>query len=166
MRVGKILVLQAGRPGEATQRNIGRGGNQRSKQHGDGGNGSENTGLRTIENAQRCPQREKHECKFARASNNGSGTQRVAARTRGAEQEPDNRSLEAGDRKSRKHDQGKVRTHEIDIDAHADTHEEQCEEEAAEGLDVGLELMPIIGFGKHYPGKECSQRHRHSDRPH
>ena len=56
--------------------------------------------------------------------------------------------------------------HQFDVDRHADPHEEQRQEEAAERLDVGFELVAEIRFGQHHAGQEGAERHRHADRVH
>ena len=48
----------------------------------------------------------------------------------------------------------------------ADGHEEQAEQDAAERLDVGFELVAIGGFGKHHAGEEGAHRHRQAGKLH
>ena len=45
---------------------------------------------------------------------------------------------------------------------HADAHEEQRQQQAAERLDVGFELVPVVGFGEQHAGEERAERHRHA----
>ena len=59
--------------------------------------------------------------------------------------------------------QRKVGPHDLQVDGHADAHEEQREQQAAERLDVGFELMAVGRFGEQHAGKERAERHRHAD---
>ena len=43
-------------------------------------------------------------------------------------------------------------TDEVEIDRHADAHEEQRKQESAEWLNVGFQLVPVIGFREHHAG--------------
>ena len=47
-----------------------------------------------------------------------------------------------------------------EVERHADAEEEQAEQEAAEGLDVRLELMAEARFGEEHAGEEGAHRHR------
>ena len=53
--------------------------------------------------------------------------------------------------------------HGVEIDRHPDSHEEEREQQAAERLDVGGELVAIARFGEQHAGQECAERHRHAD---
>ena len=71
-----------------------------------------------------------------------------------AEQQPDDRRLEYGDSDCRKEDQPKIGAHNSHVDAHADAHEEQGQQETAEWLDVGFELVSVVRFGEQHSGEE------------
>ena len=47
-----------------------------------------------------------------------------------------------------------------EVERHADAEEEQAEQDAAERLDVDLELMPEARFRQHHAGEERAHRHR------
>ena len=47
-----------------------------------------------------------------------------------------------------------------DVQAGADRHEEQAEQQALERLDRHLDLAPVFGFGQQQSGDECAERHR------
>ena len=53
--------------------------------------------------------------------------------------------------------------HDAGVDRHADAHEEQAEQDAAERLDVGLELMAEVRFGEEHAGEEGAHGHRQAD---
>ena len=52
------------------------------------------------------------------------------------------------------------RHHHRQIERHADAHEEERKQNAAERLDVGFELMAERGFREQNAGKERAHRHR------
>ena len=56
-----------------------------------------------------------------------------------------------------------VRPHDLQVDGHADAHEEQREQQAAERLDVGFELVAVGRFREQHAGEERAERHRHAD---
>ena len=47
-----------------------------------------------------------------------------------------------------------------EIEHHADGDEEQAEQDRAERVDVGLELVPVGRIGEHHAGDEGAQRGR------
>ena len=47
---------------------------------------------------------------------------------------------------------------QLQIEQHPDREEEQPEQDRAERLDVGLELVPVGQFGEHHAGDERAQR--------
>jgi hypothetical protein len=49
------------------------------------------------------------------------------------------------------------------VDPGPDGHEEQAEQQAPEGLDVGFQLAPELAFGQHHPGQEGAERGRQAD---
>ena len=51
----------------------------------------------------------------------------------------------------------------MQIEQHADRKEEQPEQDRAERLDVGLELMPVGRFGEHDAGDEGAERGRQTE---
>ena len=53
--------------------------------------------------------------------------------------------------------------HERKVDRHADRHEEQPEQDAAERLDIGLELVAEVRLGEEKAGEERAHRHREAD---
>ena len=53
-----------------------------------------------------------------------------------------------------------VGDNEIDVQRHPDAKKEEPEQNAAEGLHVGLELVAEGGLRQHYAGEECAHRHR------
>ena len=56
--------------------------------------------------------------------------------------------------------------HESDVDGHADRHEEQAEKQALEGIDIGLQLVPVLGLGEQHARQERAERHREADKIH
>ena len=55
---------------------------------------------------------------------------------------------------------------DAELERQADGHEEQAEQDAAERLDVGFELVPVGGFGEHDAGDEGAHRHRQPGKLH
>ena len=55
---------------------------------------------------------------------------------------------------------------QLQVEQHPDREEEQAEQDRAEGLDVGLELVPVGRFGEHHAGDERAQRDRQMQRVH
>ena len=86
----------------------------------------------------------------------------MAVRAGGAKQQPDDGGLEHRDDDRGGNDQPEIGAHHRHVDGHADAHEEQRQQEAAERLDVGLELVPVVQFGEQNAGEEGAQRHRHA----
>ena len=63
-------------------------------------------------------------------------------------------------------DQRPVAREHGEVERHADAEEEQPEQDAAERLDVDLELMPEARFRQHHAGEECAHRHRQAAQLH
>ncbi len=55
---------------------------------------------------------------------------------------------------------------DVEVERQADGHEEQAEQDAAERLDIGFELVPVGGFGEHHAGDERAHRHRQAGELH
>ena len=53
-----------------------------------------------------------------------------------------------------------------EIEHHADREEEQAEQDRAERLDVGLELVPVGRIGEHHAGDERAERGRQAEQLH
>ena len=47
-----------------------------------------------------------------------------------------------------------------EVERHADAEKEQAEQDAAKRFDIGLELVPEVGFRKQHAGEERAHRHR------
>ena len=63
------------------------------------------------------------------------------------------------------HEQGPL-CHQPQVEQHANGQEEQTEQDRAERLDIGLELMAVGGFGEHDAGDEGAERDREVKRVH
>jgi len=58
------------------------------------------------------------------------------------------------------HDRGdrtRLAEHARQVDAHAHGHEEQAQQQALEGLDLGLEFVPEFRVGQQHAGQERAQ---------
>ena len=55
---------------------------------------------------------------------------------------------------------GQSRAISAEVERHADAEEEQAEQQPAERLDVGLELVAEGRFGEEHAGEEGAHRHR------
>jgi hypothetical protein len=52
-----------------------------------------------------------------------------------------------------RHQPGRAHQH-AEVDAHAHGDEEQAQQQALEGLDVGFQLAPVLAFGQQHAGQE------------
>ena len=54
----------------------------------------------------------------------------------------------------------------LDVERHADTDEEEAEQEALERLDLRFDLVAVFGVGEQHAGDERAERHRDADQIH
>ncbi len=103
---------------------------------------------------------EQHEGEFARLRQEQRDPDGVVVRRTEEPREPvEQRRLDAHHDDHGEPDPPPAVQQVVRVDGHADGDEEETEEDAAEGLDVGLELVAEGGIGQHQPGKEGAHRH-------
>ena len=118
---------------------------------------------RGVEHAQRGAERNEHEGELAGRGQDRAGAQRVGTPHAGdAKQQPDDRGLQHRHGDGGGEDEPEILAHHRHVDGHADAHEEQRQQQAAERLDVGLEFMPVVRLGEQHAGQERAERHRHA----
>ena len=104
---------------------------------------------------------EQHESELAALRHQHGALQRLRrARLEHAREDEDRAALDdhVGDHAQR--DDLPVRRNHVEIERHAHRKEEQPEQDAAERLDVGLELMPEGRGREQHAGEERAHRHR------
>ena len=103
-------------------------------------------------NAERAAERYEDECEFAGGREHRSGAQRIGlTHAGGSEQQPNDPRLErrmttAATRMSW------TSAARWQIDAHSNAHEEQGQQQPTERLDVGFQLVSVVGFGEQDAG--------------
>ena len=79
---------------------------------------------------------------------------------------PDHHGLERHETQhDQRHEPGRLEQH-AEVDAHAHGDEEQAQQQALEGLDVGFQLAPVFAFRQQHAGQEGAQRHRQAHELH
>ena len=84
----------------------------------------------------------------------------------GAPKAVEHDELDGEQREHQRQDLNRLGAQQSEIDGHADRHEEQPHEQTLERLDVGLDLVPILGVGQQHAGDECPERHRQTGHLH
>ena len=158
----KSSGLELVAPRQPAQRQVRQAGDRRPQHHGGGRDGGEQAHLRGIEDRQRRAERHQHEGELAGAGEHRPGAQRIGAGAGRAKQQEHDPGLEHGQDDGGAEDQRGIVAHDVHVDGHADAHEEQRQQEAAERLDIGFELVPVVGFGEQDAGQEGAERHRHA----
>ena len=135
-------------------------GEKRPDEHGQGGEGGEELRRKRRQQSEPRPEGQQHERELARRREQGAAAHGVApGRAEQAKQDRDDGDLGDEDGRRREKQPRPLLEHDSGIDGHADGHEEQAEQDAAERLDVGLELMAEIGFGQEHAGQEGAHGH-------
>ena len=106
-----------------------------------------------VQHAERAAERYQDECEFAGGREHRTGAQRIGlTHAGGSEQQPNDPRLERRDDDGRDQNEPDIGAHDSQIDAHSDAHEEQGQQQPAEWLDVGFQLVSVVGFGEQDAG--------------
>ncbi|GJE07820.1 hypothetical protein AOPFMNJM_3150 [Methylobacterium jeotgali] len=137
---------------------------QRPDEHGERGERHGEARRRRIEEAEARGDGEQDEGELARRRQDRRAARRVEpGRAEQPEQARHQGDLEK-DRGHRRPDEKRPGGFEqTAVDRHADAHEEQAQQHAAEGLDVGLELVAEVRFGEQDAGEERPHGHGQPD---
>mmetsp|Transcript_29659 Transcript_29659/g.46759 ORF Transcript_29659/g.46759 Transcript_29659/m.46759 type:complete len:689 (-) Transcript_29659:598-2664(-) len=127
--------------------------------HGQGHGGHEQLGLRPGEDAQPFGQGEGHKGELPALGEQQARLQRVGQAEAQGEAEPRGDGRLDGERAThgRGHQRGPLcQQGQVDLEAHR--HEEQAQQDAAEGRHVGLHLVAVVGLPEQHAGQEGAQR--------
>ena len=131
----------------------------RCEQHGERGHRRENGRHLRIEERAAAGRRDDHEGELARRGEQKGRLDRHGARTGNqAHGKEGDDALEQKQPEKPAGNDPQIAQHALQVEAHADSHEEQAEQQPFEGFEVDLGLVLELGFAKQETGQEGAQR--------
>jgi hypothetical protein len=136
-----------------------------SRRHADRNDRRQDRRLARLQQAESASQREQHKSEFAGLAEHQGRVDAVGQRNTAdpAEDSRDRRFEHDQTDHQPQHQQGFFGD-DTEIEADPDGHEEQAEQQPAERLDIGGDLMPVFGFRQQQPGKKPANRQRQPER--
>ena len=157
-------VRQAARgrlaPGEVLRQTLPGPGGQRRQHHGHRDHRQSQLAGHHGHDAHHHAAADQHEAELAALGQQGADPRRDLVRqAEGPAETVDQQGLAQHQRENGQRHRRGILPDQSEIDLQPDGHEEEPEQQAAEGPDVGLDLMPVLGARQQQPGQEGAQRH-------
>ena len=135
-------------------------GDERDQHHGEGDGDGRDLGHRRRQQPRPGGLRHEHEGEFA---GRAEQQRHLAGHTPRQPEQPgqpvDHQRLHGDDAEAQRGDQFRPGREDAEVEAGADRHEEEAEQQPLEGLDRHLDLAPELRFGEQQPGQEGAERH-------
>ena len=138
---------------------------QRAHDHAEHDHGETELGKRRTHDAGGEAESEQRETEFTALGEYQPGAQcRTAVGAEHAAQQRHQRGLEEDECRHRENQQPPVARHDVRVEQHADSDEEQPQQDVTEWTDICIHLVTVLGLRQHHAGKEGAEGQRQAQR--